>query len=355
MWSRTLHVISSYHPVREYLDGLVWDGVPRIDTWLIDYGGAEDTEFNRAVGSLVLKAAVRRVRRPGVKFDEMLVLESPTQGTDKSTALQSLMPDVTWFNDYLPLGATPKEVMEHTKGKWLIEAGELHGMSAKTVNQLKGFLSRQRDRDRVAYGHIPEEWARQFIVVGTTNKEEYLQDETGNRRIWPVRIVQFDVIRLKADRDQLWAEAAHREAKGESIRLDPSLWPDAGAVQQERLTVDSYLEILGHHLAGIKHGKIAAADLWTLLGKSGGGEQRDAGRVGSAMRFLKWERANSASTIDIGGKKVSGWVIGKQPWPRWLVKRVEKDGVWAFEVYEEGTVGADAQGELGEDVGEPPF
>ena len=135
----------SYHPVRDYLDGLVWDGVPRIDTWLIDCGGAEDTEFNRAVGGLVLKAAVRRIRRPGVKFDEMLVLESPTQGTDKSTALQALMPEVTWFNDYLPLGATPKEVMEHTKGKWVIEAGELHGMAAKTVNQLKGFLSRQRE------------------------------------------------------------------------------------------------------------------------------------------------------------------------------------------------------------------
>ena len=171
---------------------------------------------------------------------------------------------------------------------------------------------------------FPEEWPRQFIVIGTTNKEEYLQDETGNRRIWPVRVIRFDVEAIKRDRDQLWAEAAHREAKGESIRLDPSLWPDAGAVQQQRLTVDSFVEILGTHLAGIKRGKITAKDLWTLLGKDGGGDPRDAGRVGSAMRALGWGRANSAGTIDIGGsKKVSGWVIGQHPWPMCHVQRAE--------------------------------
>ena len=109
-----------HHPVRDYLDRLVWDKTPRIDQWLVAYGGAEDTPYTRAVGALVLLAAVRRVRQPGCKFDEMLVLRSP-QGSDKSSALAVLCPDPAWFTDDLPLGADTKVAIERLQGRWIVE------------------------------------------------------------------------------------------------------------------------------------------------------------------------------------------------------------------------------------------
>jgi hypothetical protein len=133
----------SYHPVHEYLSSLQWDGTPRIDDWLTTYGGAVATPFVRAVGAIVLLAAVRRVREPGCKFDELLILESK-QGTFKSSALRALCPNDGWFSDDLPLGADAKEIIERTAGKWLIEAAEMYG-SDREANRLKTMLSRQRD------------------------------------------------------------------------------------------------------------------------------------------------------------------------------------------------------------------
>ena len=180
--------LNSFHPVREYLDGLSWDGVPRLDKWLTTYGGAEDTKYTNAVGSLLCIAAVRRVRQPGCKFDEMVVLESPTQGTEKSTTLATLAVYPSWFSDDLPLNIKGKEVIEALRGRWIMEAAELSGMSKSTIEHLKAFLSRQVDRARMAWGHIPAEVPRECVIVGTTNHEVYLKDTTGNRRYWPVRV-----------------------------------------------------------------------------------------------------------------------------------------------------------------------
>jgi hypothetical protein len=157
------------HPVRDYLDGLHWDGTPRLDEWLVTYGGADDSAYVRAVGALPLLAAVRRVRRPGTKFDELLILESG-QGKDKSSALRALCPNEDWFSDDLPLGVDSKEVIERTIGKWIIEASELHGNRGREAEQLKAFLSRQVDGPvRQAYGRLPVEVRRQFVLIGTTN------------------------------------------------------------------------------------------------------------------------------------------------------------------------------------------
>jgi predicted P-loop ATPase len=172
--------------VCDYLDSLEWDGSPRLDKWLVTYAGAEDSSYVRAVGPLTLIAAVRRVRWPGAKFDELPVLESPTQGTDKSTAIRILAVKDDWFTDYLPLNAEPKVVIERTCGKWIIEAGELSGMRRGDIDKLKGLLSRSADRGRLAYAKFPSEVPRQFIAIGTTNNREYLKDQT-NRRFWPVR------------------------------------------------------------------------------------------------------------------------------------------------------------------------
>src|SRR5262249_1402890 len=145
---------NSKHPVRDYLDELVWDGKPRIDRLFIDYFGAEDSEYMRAVGSITMIAAVRRVREPGCKFDEMPVLESP-QGTKKSSAIATLAVRPEWFSDDLPLNAKAQVLIESTVGKWIVEAGELKGMRKSDVESLKACLSRGVDRARMAYGRLP--------------------------------------------------------------------------------------------------------------------------------------------------------------------------------------------------------
>ena len=206
----------------DYLDLLQWDQKPRLDTWLTEYAGADDTPYIRAVGRLVLVAAVRRIRQPGVKFDEMLVLEGP-QGNNKSSALAVLAIRPEWFSDDLPLMCSGKEVIERTSGKWIVEAAELSGMRQGIIEHIKAFLSRQIDKARMSYDRLPTERPRQFIVIGTTNSGHYLKDTTGNRRFWPVKVEGFDLEALARDRDQLWAEAVEADEEKEAIRLDPAL------------------------------------------------------------------------------------------------------------------------------------
>lgn len=294
----------AFHPVRDYLDGLAWDGVPRIDRWLVDYAGAADTEIIRAESRLVLVAAVRRVRDPGCKFDEMLIIESPTQGTAKSTALSTLCPNPAWFGDNLALGGDMKLFMEATAGKWIIEAGELRGIGTRDVRDLKALLARQIDECRLSYGRCNTVRPRQCVIIGTTNDETYLRDPTGNRRFWPVRVRSFDIERLRADRDQLWAEAAHAEASEESIRLDPRLWADAGAEQAARRTDDPY-RVLLEQVLGAAVGKLRIQDAWRICGFRGDlvPSQDQMARIGEAMRELGWERPENVRRFGKGERK----------------------------------------------------
>ena len=212
--------LNRFHPVLDYLNGLCWDRIERIDQWLTRYAGAKDSKYTRAVGPLMLTAAVRRVRQPACKFDEMCVLEPLIQGTNKSTALATLAVRDEWFSDDLPLNVDGKRVIEALRGRWIVEAAELSGMRRNDIDHLKAFLSRQIDRARMSYDRLGTEHPRQCIIVGTTNSGQYLRDTTGNRRFWPVQIQQFDLAALKSDRDQLWAEAAHREAAGARFSCD---------------------------------------------------------------------------------------------------------------------------------------
>lgn len=233
-----------FHPVRDYLNALEWDGVERIDRWLPTYGQALDTDYTRAVGRLTLVAAVKRARQPGCKFDELLVLES-AQGLNKSSALRALCPRSEWFSDDLPLNVDAKQVIERTAGKWIIEAAELSGTRSAHAEHLKALLSRQVDGPcRMAYARIPVSRPRSFIVMGTTNAYDYLKDPSGGRRFWPVTCGQFDANQIRRDRDQLWAEAAHAEAAGDSIRLDPKLWERAKIEQDQRHEEDPWEETI---------------------------------------------------------------------------------------------------------------
>ena len=280
----------AFHPIVDYLASLHWDGLPRVDRWLTTYGGAVDTPYTRAVGELVLVAAVRRVRQPGVKFDEMLVLESD-QGKDKSTALKVLAGGDKWFTDDLPLNAEGKRVIEGLAGKWIVEAGELKGMKKGGAQHLKGFLSRSHDRGRLSYDRREREVPRQCVIVGTTNDSRYLRDTTGNRRFWPVAVGAFDIDALRRDRDQLWAEAAAREAEGGAIRLDPDLWADAEAEQDARRVEEPFYETLHSALGEEMAGKLRAVDAWRIVGRLAGQRtQDDNERLGDAVRRLGFER-----------------------------------------------------------------
>ena len=302
-----------FHPVRDYLASLQWDGTPRVPTWLTTYGGAPDTVYTRAVGSIFLIAAVRRVRMPGCKFDELLVLESE-QGKSKSQALRTLCPDDNWFSDDLPLGVDAKQIIERTRGKWIIEASEMHGYSNAEVDRLKGMLSRQVDGPvRLAYGRIATEVARQFIAAGTLNKFiEYLRDSTGNRRFWPVRLQQFDLESLRRDRDQLWAEAAYAEASGVSIRLPEELWAVAAVEQEARREVDPWEERLDDAI-DFSAPAVLVNDLWEALGDAGRFQKvNDAARLARILQRRGFTRKKKVDVLfngrDDNRKRLWAWL-----------------------------------------------
>jgi hypothetical protein len=305
---RTLIIVdgreATSHPLREYLNELEWDGISRIDTWLPTYGGAVDSPYVRAVGALVLLAAVRRVRQPGCKFDELLVLES-AQGTLKSSALRTLCPNAEWFSDDLPLGVDSQRVIERTAGKWIIEASELHGHRGREAEQMKAFLSRQVDGPvRLAYGHLPVSVPRQFVLIGTTNSQHgYLKDSTGGRRFWPVAVQGFDVVALERDRDQLWAEAAAREAEGASVRLERKLWHAAGAEQEARRAGDPWEPILEPVLVGEEAVPVSA--IWNTLGVQASQlDNRHADRVATIAQRFGFKKGRRT----LAGKQQLCWV-----------------------------------------------
>jgi hypothetical protein len=305
-----LAVENTFHPVRDYLKTLTWDRVPRIDQWLVRYGGADDTPYTRAVGALVLIAAVRRVKDPGCKFDEMLILEGE-QGLNKSSALRALCPESGWFSDDLPLNIDSKQMIERTLGKWIVEASDLAGKKKVEIEQLKATLSRQIDGPaRLAYAHVPMERPRQFVVIGTTNSAVYLVDPTGSRRFWPVAIQKFDVDAIRKDCDQLWAEATECEARGDSIRLSESLWGVAGKHQDARQEVDAWELILSELLSNRMpeadgRVRIALSDIWEVIQPDPTRRDRIGGmRISEVMQKLGYTR--SAMWID--GKSVRSYI-----------------------------------------------
>lgn len=225
----------SYHPIRDYLNGLTWDGVPRLDRIIIDYMGAEDSELNRAMSRKHFVAAVARVFNPGCKYDYCLIM-SGAEGIGKSTLLRVM--GGKWFNDSITT-LEGKEGMEQLRRAWVVELGELSSIKRSDVEQVKAHLSKQVDIYRAAYARRVLEHPRQCVFCGTTNEALFLKGDTGNRRFWVIPVVAelrkykdwSEAIRR--DRDQLWAEAVHYYKQGEPLYLSEELEAQAKQRQQE--------------------------------------------------------------------------------------------------------------------------
>lgn len=277
-----------YHPVEDYLDGLVWDGIPRIDRWLAVYCGADDNELNAEFGSKLLIAGVRRIKQPGVKFDTMLVLEG-AQGAGKSQIAQRLAIRDEWFCGSLDLKSDDKTKAEMLTRAWIVECQELDGMNKTTSQSLKKFLSTAVDMFRPAYARSATEFRRHCIILGTTNELAYLRDLTGNRRIWPVTVGTIDLERFSADVDQLWAEAVVREAAGDSITLSPHLRDVAKKVQGRRMVEDAYEDVLDDNFGEAK-GRVSMDSVKLLLGlDTARMSPMDTRRIKAVMAGLGWD------------------------------------------------------------------
>jgi hypothetical protein len=197
-----------FHPVREYLDRLEWDGRPRVERLFVDYFAAEINPYTLSVGRLMMLGAVTRVYEPGHKFDFAVILEG-IQGKRKSTFIKVLARQEAWFAELDGDFHDPRMMIEMMQGAWILELPELTGFQRADVRAIKAFISRQRDKARLAYAKRAGVWPRQCIFVGSTNDREYLKDDTGGRRFWPMpcHVREIDTERLSANVDQLWAEA----------------------------------------------------------------------------------------------------------------------------------------------------
>lgn len=251
--SDALNVIQErhrFHPIRDYLDNLVWDGIPRVDTLLIDYLGSEDTEYTRAVTRKTLAGAVARIYQPGIKFDYMLVLVGP-QGIGKSLLIKKL--GQRWFSDSINT-VQGKEAYEQLQGAWIIEMSELAATRKAEVESIKQFISKQEDIYRVAYGRRVSRFPRQCIFIGTTNDQEFLRDKTGNRRFWPVDVGIIE--RKKSlwkdmdqhEIDQIWAEAVQIYKNGEQLWLDTELEKIAIQKQEQHTEESSKAGLIQEYL-----------------------------------------------------------------------------------------------------------
>lgn len=299
------------HPVREFLEqchaqyiSAIHGGM--IDTMLIDFFGAPDTPFVRAVSRIVMVASCRRIFQPGAKFDYMTVLEGP-EGYNKSSALMALYGS-EWHTDNSILGMQARELQETIAGKWCVECAELSGMRKADVERVKNQLSKCEDSSRMAYGRFRTDSPRSSIFWGTTNDTEYLRSQTGNRRFFPIPVGRIDLEGLARERVALWGDAMAAHLAGESILLAPEHWAAAGIEQLARTLSDSWRDIIEDETLRLAHTKqpppndysrdesagierlASSCLLRDILGIAPAHQTPETGkRVGAIMRALKWQ------------------------------------------------------------------
>lgn len=294
------------HPIRQYLAALQWDGQSRIEQLFVHYFGGADSKINRIFGKRWLISAVARALNPGCKVDTMPIL-SGKQGARKSSGFRALCPDATWFSDTrLPLDNVTRSV-EMIRGRWIYEIAELEAFRGKEDTTLKGWLSSQEDNVRIAYAEEAQSFPRQVVFVGTTNDSEFLHDETGNRRYWPVKVTRVNVEAIERDRDQLWAEARSWYECGEQWHLTEEEEALAAVVQDEAQEKDAWGDILAswidqHPQEDYTIDELFFGALKRLSSDASMPEQR---RFGKAMRTLGWGKGTHGVR---GGRRCKVWV-----------------------------------------------
>ncbi len=283
-----------FHPVRDWLASLRWDGVQRLHRLLPQGFGAADTGYTRAVGRKVCIAAVRRVRHPGCKFDHVPVAQG-AQGKGKSTLYAALF-GLDWFSDNLPDDLGDKDAAMALRGVWGLEMAELTQLLQSEPESIKAFITRTVDRYRPPYGRMVLEVPRQGILVGTTNSQEWLRDATGNRRFWPFDCGELDIRWVRENRDQLWAEAAAAESAGEAHWLDEADdREEAEAQQQDRMVEDPWERRIAAYLAESMIREATAAELLerALQLAPGQMEHRHSMRVTRLLTMWGWKKRHT--------------------------------------------------------------
>ena len=241
----------AYHPVRDYLNSLKWDGAKRLETLFIDYLGSDDSEYTRTITRKTLVAAVARIFNPGCKFDQMLTIVG-TQGLGKSYIIKKLAGP--WFSDSLP-DIKGKEAYEALDGVWIMEMGELAALRKSEREAIKSYISKQEDTFRRAFARNTTVSKRQCIFIGTTNDNEFLNDPTGGRRFWVLDTNEEKRIKTvwddlnQSEIDQIWAEAVYYFRKGENImELPPLVQKRATEMQEEHSQHNAYIGLIQEYL-----------------------------------------------------------------------------------------------------------
>jgi putative DNA primase/helicase len=322
----------SYHPIREFIDALPdWDGIPRVNTLLVDYLGSADNAYVRSVTRKTLCAAIARILTPGIKFDSMLVLNGP-QGVGKSTLIAKLGGE--WFSDSLSLSDTKdKTAAEKLQGYWILEIGELAGLKKAELETLRSFLSRQNDIYRASFGRRATPHLRQCVFFGTTNAEKgYLRDTTGNRRFWPVKtpgngkwqswqLTQEEVL-------QIWAETLTYVKAGEKLYLDAGMEMLAKEEQREAMESDEREGLVREYLDMLLPEEWNTMDLYERRAFINGTEFGESRRIGVIERqyvsnmeiWCECFGKDRANLRRVDGNEISAIMAGISGWSR-LVKR----------------------------------
>ncbi|NEI57460.1 virulence-associated E family protein [Rhizobium leguminosarum] len=279
-----------FHPVRNYLDALVWDGKARVPGWMATYLGARREPYENTVGLMWLVSAVARIYQPGCQCDYLPVFEGE-QGLGKSTALKILGGE--WFTDAMPHDLSSKDASISLRGKWIIEIAEMASMSRADSNALKAYITRRQEDYRPPFGRYNVTEPRQSVFAGTINPtaDGYLKDSTGARRFWPVKVSRLATGALERDRDQLWAEAVHHYRSG--VRW----WPEAdferrvfAPEQEQRRQADAWAGPVLEYIANRSEATLVAIGeeaLGLIRSRIGKAEQ---GRITEILTAEGWRR-----------------------------------------------------------------
>jgi predicted P-loop ATPase len=288
-----------YNPITAYLDGLKWDGKKRLEEWMIRLLGAPDSTFVRLVSPKVLISAVARAMDPGCKVDTVLVLEGE-QGIKKSSAIAALFGE-EYTAESVSLFDQHNKMVMAMMGAWVVELAEFVAIARSHHASVKGLISMRRDRVVLPYARLASVHPRRCIFFGTINPEAtgYLTDSTGNRRYWPVTVVQIDLDGIALRRDQLWAEAVTRYRAGERWWLEPDEERDATTEQSEREEEDAWVEPLGDAILRESVSDLTADRALSLLGiPHERKDKRAQMRVAAALKSLGFERVKARDAAD---------------------------------------------------------